>query len=318
MAFRRHARVFSMVVAGVGAQSSAAAQQINDAGFRFENISPAFSRGTGPRVCIDEAHHNVHTIARLFAPFAELLRSDGFRPSAFTQAISDEALIGCDILVLGSGRALSGQSADFWVYPHASAYARSEADATVRWVRNGGALLFLWDHAPAAGAAAGLAALLGVQTLDAWSNVTPQGQYPEILRRADRLLADHPILHGRSPTELIDSLATHGAGAFFPSRWIRPVLSFGRGATAWVYLGEMGQELPDIPEEEWPRFDIEGWLLAGTREWGRGRIVFFGDATACTAQLYGSEAAPLAMSHPAGAQNPLFCLNMVRWLARVL
>jgi hypothetical protein len=131
-------------------------------------------------------------------------------------------------------------------------------------------------------------------------------------------MADHAILRGGRPGERIDSLATHGAAALCPSQTIRPLLLFGPGATGWIFLGETGQNLPEISEEEWPRFDIEGWLLAGTREWGAGRIVFHGDATTCTAQLHGADAVPIAMSHDAGAQNPLFCLNLVRWLAGAL
>lgn len=297
----------------------ALAQQVNDPSFRFDNPDPAFAPGQRPGVCIDEAHYNAHTISQLYAPFAAVLRSDGFRPRAFTEAIiSIDGLRECDILVLGSGQSTNPQAADFWAYPHSSAYSRAEIDVLIRWIRGGGSLLLVWDHSPAAAAAGAVAAVLGVQTLDAWADATPQGNYPEIVRRSDRRVADHPIVRGRSPRERIDSLATHGAGAFFPSKLIEPVLLFGQGATAWVRLGEMGQGISDIPDAEWPAFDIHGWLLAGARRWGSGRVVFFGDSTACTAQLYGSRRTPLAMSHPAGAQNALFCLNMVRWLAGIL
>lgn len=314
-----HGQWVSATLAAIFAATSfASGQQVNDARFDFANAHPTFPQGNGPSVCIDEAHHNVHTEPQLYAPFARILRSDGFRVTRFAQSLTSEALVTCNILVLGSGRATSAQSADFWSYPHASAYTLREVDAVVRWVRTGGALLFIWDHAPAAGAAAGLANLLGVQTLDAWADATPQGRYPEILRRVDGLLADHAILRGRSRSEQVDSLATHGGGAFFPSRSIQPLLVYGREATAWVRLGDMGQGLSGIPEAEWPRFDIQGWLLAGTREWEQGRIVFLGDSTACTAQLYGAESTPIAMSHPSGRQNPQFCLNLIRWLARVL
>jgi hypothetical protein len=293
----------------------APAQQINDSSFQFHNPNPAFAPGHGPRVCIDEAHNNSHTLSQLYAPFAEVLRSDGFRPRAFTEAISIEGLSECEILLLGSGRATKPGASEFWAYPHASAYSRAEIDALIRWVRGGGSILLIWDHSPATGAAAGIAAVFGVQTLDAWADATPQGNYPEIIRRSDQLVADHPIVRGRSPHERIDSLATHGSGAFFPSTAVEPVLLFGEGATAWIRLGDMGQGISSIPEEDWPAFSIRGWLLAGARRWGSGRVVFFGDSTACTAQLYGATRTPLAMSHPAGVQNALFCLNMVRWLA---
>lgn len=296
----------------------AQAQQINDPAFRFDNPHPAFALGKGPRVCIDEAHHNSHTISRLYAPFAAVLSSDGFRLAAFTTSISPENLKECEILILGNGRSSDPRAADFWAYPHTSAYSRVEINALIRWVRSGGSLLLIWDHSPTAAAASGIAALLGVQPLDAWADATPQGKYPEMIRRSDNLVADHPIIRGRSSVERIDSLATHGAGAFFPSRAVEPVLLYGQGATAWVRLGDMGQGISNVPEDEWPAFNIRGWLLAGTRTWGSGRVVFLGDSTACTAQLYGAGRTPIAMSHPAGAQNALFCLNTVRWLARIL
>lgn len=72
----------------------ALAQQINDPSFRFDNPHPAFALGHGPRMCINETHHNSHTISQLYAPFATVLRSDGFRPGAFTETISTDVFAG--------------------------------------------------------------------------------------------------------------------------------------------------------------------------------------------------------------------------------
>jgi len=41
--------------------------------------SPQFASGSGPRVLVDAAHGNFHTIDGRFAPFGELLRADGYR-----------------------------------------------------------------------------------------------------------------------------------------------------------------------------------------------------------------------------------------------
>ena len=321
---RKRRSIFSGGVAALALQVllflPAASQQINDPGYRFDNSDPVFERDHGPSVCVDEAHHNVHTVNGLYAPFAEVLRSDGFRPRSFSQAISRLALDDCDVLILGNAQVADPDpdSPDFWRYPHASAYSSAELDAVVGWIREGGAVLLFADHSLGAGAAGGMTALLGVQSLDAWATNTPRGNYPEMFRRGDGLLMDHPILRSRTPRETIDSIATNAGGAFFLSEWVEPLIVFGAGATGWVMLGEMGQDLRGIPEEEWPKYDIEGWILGGTRDWGEGRFVIFGDVAACTAQLYGPESSPVGMNHSAAEQNALFCLNMVRWLARAL
>jgi hypothetical protein len=41
--------------------------------------APQFAPGSGPRVLVDAAHGNFHTIHGRFAPFGELLRADGYR-----------------------------------------------------------------------------------------------------------------------------------------------------------------------------------------------------------------------------------------------
>lgn len=262
----------------------AAAQQVNDDGWRFENRAPLFAAGTGPRVCIDEAHLQEHTVANRFGPFARMLRGDGFRVVPFRSAIAPRTLAGCDVLISANPQAKAPDSPDFWPYPHDSAFARAEIDALVTWIRGGGAFLLFADHAPGAGASAGLAAALGLQVFDGWARV---------------------------------NVSVTIAGAFFGSEQFQPLVAFGPEARGYVRLGDMGQRLPGIPEREWPRFLLSGWWLAATREWGAGRVAVFGDATACTAQLYGPEREPLGMNHPEARHNARFCLNLVRWLARL-
>jgi hypothetical protein len=80
----------------------------------------------------------------------------------------------------------------------------------------------------------------------------------------------------------------------------------------------MGQGLHQISIAEWPQFRLQGWWLGGAREFGYGRVVIFGDVPACTAQFYGPDRDRVGMNHPQAGQNAQFCLNLVRWLARVL
>lgn len=179
---------------------------------------------------------------------------------------------------------------------------------------NGGALLLIADHAPFAGAAADLAYVLGVAISDVWAYNTPRG----ITRRSDHTVRPHPIFEGRNPSERVDSVATWVAQAFHASAKAEPLLVFGPDATGYVLLGEMGQQFTNIPDDEWPRFAISGWLLGAARRWGEGRLVVLGDGTVCTAQYYGPTRERLGMNHPSANRNAQFCLNVVRWLSGVL
>ncbi|MBK6842453.1 MAG: hypothetical protein IPG88_09145 [Gemmatimonadetes bacterium] len=55
------------------------AQQVPDSAFRPPVPRPAYAAGQGPVICLDEAHHNFHTLDNRFFAFGELARRDGFR-----------------------------------------------------------------------------------------------------------------------------------------------------------------------------------------------------------------------------------------------
>ena len=52
------------------------AQQVADREVAPAVSPPAFVEGKGPVVCLDEAHHNFHTLDGRFYAFAPLLRRD--------------------------------------------------------------------------------------------------------------------------------------------------------------------------------------------------------------------------------------------------
>ena len=51
---------------------SASAQQVADKDFRPSVGAPMFAEDTGPVVCLDEAHHNFHTLDGRFLAFGRL------------------------------------------------------------------------------------------------------------------------------------------------------------------------------------------------------------------------------------------------------
>ena len=103
------------------------AQDGVDADYRFNNRNPAYKNGTGPRVCIDEAHFEYHTVNGRFKPFAQLLRDDGYRVKGFRSHFTRDALKDCQILVIANASAkvnAVNEEAPNWSYPHPSAFSK--------------------------------------------------------------------------------------------------------------------------------------------------------------------------------------------------
>jgi len=49
-------------------------------------------------------------------------------------------------------------------------------------------------------------------------------------------------------------------------------------------------------------------------QYGKGRVVIFGEAAMFTAQLQGPDRRPMGMNQPTAKQNPQFLLNVIHWL----
>ena len=300
----------ALLVGLTPATSGLSQEQAANQTFQFGNSDPAFAFDSGPLVCVDAAHHNYHTADGRYRPFAELLRGDGYLVEGFDSTFSPEALERCDLLVIANplGEANAG---DDWAFPHPSAFTREELDATYSWIRAGGALLLIADHAPIAGAARDLGMMLGVGMLDGYAY--DPTQEPDTFREETGGLVDHPITKGRNPDEQIDHVVTWTGQAFVAAEGIAPILVWGPGAMMRVALDE---NFPDMPEEELPLIPIEGLLHAAAAELEEGRFVMLGEAAMCTAQS--SEDFDFGMSAPEADQNAQFCLNVVRWLTGVL
>jgi hypothetical protein len=313
------------------------AQQVADTTYRFPNSTPAYPPATGPTVCVDAAHENFHTSAGRYRPFAILLEQDGYVVRPWRAAFDSAALRDCGILVIANARA-AGQGTG---YPNLSAFRQPELDSLFAWLRAGGSLLLIADHPPFAGAAAGLASLLGFQSFDGYagpSATSPNGVMvfgaldEAALRRSNEQsgipheqfrgmigeparLADHPITRGRSAGEAVGTVVTFTGHAFHPARDVQPLLVLGPAATGVVVIGGNAR---NAPAEEYPLFPLGGWLQGGTRRIGAGRVVMLGEAAMCTAQLAGAQAVPMGMNMPFAARNGQFCLNVLHWLSGLL
>jgi len=244
-------------------------------------------------VCIDEAHYNFHTVEGRYKPFAHLLRGDGYRVKGFTATFSRETLSDCQILVIANAVAAANSGTENWSYPHPSAFSREEINKLVLWIREGGSLFLIADHAPWPGAARDLGVVLGINMLDGYAKSTssapwadmifgavheerwqkaaqaygvPYERYRPILANPGTL-ARHPIVRGRSLSEQVDSVVTFTGHAFYASAGVEPILVFGPNA---VSQSPLEWNFEDATPEDEPRFSVGGWLQGAALRLVRG------------------------------------------------
>src|SRR4030095_9838321 len=134
------------------------AQQSADPHFDARVDKPTFTKNF-PRVLFDEAHYNFDTTNNRYKPFADLLFNDGYHIAVNRQPFTKASLASHKILVIVNplgGEDMDDEGAD------GPAFTVPECEGVNDWVRGGGALLFIADHAPFASAAEILAKQLGV------------------------------------------------------------------------------------------------------------------------------------------------------------
>ena len=117
-------------------------------------------------MAIDEAHSNFHTATGQYRPFAALLGSDGYRVVAWTREFDTAALDGVGVLVISNARNMTALLAGDISKP---AFTEHECDVVRDWVRAGGSLLLIADHAPYGNAADNLAQRFGIAMGKGWA-----------------------------------------------------------------------------------------------------------------------------------------------------
>ena len=250
---------------------------------------PAFPKGRGPVVLVDEKHRDVVSLQTYLRPVGRFLGKDGYviRPSSET--FSSKGLVKARVLVIANAQAPE-------VSPEqASAFSEEEVRTVEAWVRKGGGLLLIADRAPFGAPARPLARAFGV-TLDdntvlrRGSDEKPDGVLTiDVSTDGDRA---HPILHGVSRVVYVVGESMDGPG---------PILR----APAGTYSGPTAQAI-DGPS-------AAGKPLVLAFSHGKGRVVVIGDAGIASA--FGSVGGE---SHRgiSEADNARFIRNVFRWLCR--
>ena len=291
---------------------TARTQQVPDPAFNPRLDRPEYPAGRGPVVVIDAAHLNFHTAEGGYAPFASLLRADGYRVNSNHEPFTAENLARADVLVISN--AMHKQSeADWAPLPTLSAFSDAEMAAVERWVRAGGALLLIADHMPLAGHAEALAAAFGVRFQNGFAmDATGNGQIT--FRRSDASLAPGRIADGRNAGERVDTVTTFTGQAFRldPSIKAEPLLVFREGYN--LLLPEVAFKF----SERTPRIPAVNFLQGAIVYHGQGRVAVLGEAAMFSAQLVGPTRRPMGMNAPEARENPQFARNVMHWLSGAL
>src|SRR5437763_9554235 len=283
------------------------AQQVADPNFDAKVAHPAYTKN-GPKVLFDEAHNNFHTASGRYKPFADLINNDGYQITPNKEKFSAAVLKGFDVLVISN--ALGAERMNM---PEASnpAFTPEECDAVRDWVKGGGDLLLIADHAPMGSANQIMADRFGVNmskmfTIDSENYDKESNNLGFIVyTRESGRLADHAITRGRNDSERVNKII-----AFTGQSLKGPPDSF-----AFMNLADSAVDaLPGVntnPASAAGR--AQGILMTV----GKGRVVILGEAATLSAQRAGPNPMTFGMNRP-GIDNRQMALNIMHWLSGLL
>ncbi|MEM9547689.1 MAG: DUF4350 domain-containing protein [Bacteroidota bacterium] len=281
------------------------AQQIADTTYNPNISNPAYELGEGPTVFIDAGHNNFHTKNGRYWAFANLLQKDGYNVKELKGTFRKKKLDKGKVLVISN--AVNEINLQNWVLPNPSAFTSEEIEAVKNWVFAGGRLFLIADHMPMAGAAADLAAVFDFEFTNGFVFDTIS-KGPSIFSIEENTLTESVISKGRDSNENVKQIATFTGQAFKIPDEATPILTFSKNHvnllpdTAWVF------------NEKTTLFDAEGWSQGAYREYGKGKVVVFGEAAMFTAQLAGPQQRKMGMNNEIAPENYQLLLNIIHWL----
>lgn len=297
---------FALSFGGAMPPQQPATGQMADPNFDALVEKPAY-KSRGPKVLFDEAHNNFHTAGGRYKPFADLLSNDGYQIVSNKEKFSASTLKGYPILVISNALGAPQMGS-----PEASnpAFTDAESDAVLAWVRAGGSLLLIADHAPMGAANQILATRFQVDmskmfTIDP-QNADPESQSPSFIvyTRASGHLADHAITRGRKESERVNKVI-----AFTGQSLKGPADSF-----AFMKLADTAKDA--MPGNANP-VSAAGRAQGLAMKVGKGKVIVMGEAGMLSAQIVMPQGTKFGMNR-AGIDNRQLALNMLHWLSGIL
>lgn len=278
------------------------AQQIPDTHFSVVIEKPAYERGKGTTVTLDEAHFNFHTLSGRYATFGKVLENDGYVLQPGLEKFSAGYLNKLQILVIANALADEGA----WSLPARKAFTKEEVGALHTWVKEGGRLFLIADHMPFPGTAADIASSFGFNFIDGYALRLDDEDEIYSIRKGN--LTINTITKGRRKSERIDSIMTFTGQGFLAPQEATVITSFEDDFE--ILLPQNAGEFI----ESTPRISGHGFTNSAFMKYGKGKIVVMGEAAMFSAQLAGPDEIKIGMNHPRAPQNARFLLNIIHWL----
>jgi hypothetical protein len=320
------AQLFVATVAALSASFLVDAQQVvSDPDFNVSVKTPAYA-GEHPRVVIDEAHHNYHTMEGHYRPLAQLLTNDGYNVTPGTAQFTATTLLPATVLVVSNAR--GGEGPPTAAQP---AFTVSECDAVQQWVGAGGALLLIADHAPFGSAAHDLAARFGIDMGQGYA-FDPENSDSDptflLFGQENGLLGDHPVTRGRNKSERVRRIVAFTGQSLSIPPGATALMRFASSALEVASYADIdsilarhnhGAEVsPTAGHVRSVAHRAQGVALV----FGKGRVIVMGEAAMFSAQVLKSNNSGEAdlrfgMNAP-GNDDRQFALNALHWLSRAI
>ena len=283
--------------------------QRSDPDFNAGVDKPAY-RKNGPKVLFDEAHNNFHTATGRYKPFADLITNDGYQITSNKQTFSREVLQGYRVLVISNAIGVARMNDPNAANP---AFTEAESDAVREWVRGGGSLLLIADHAPMGAANEVLAKRFEVD-MSKMFTVDPENSDKEsknpsfiIYTRESGRLVDHPVIRGRNASERVNKVI-----AFTGQSLKGPPDSI-----AFMKLADTAVD--SMPGQNVKPVSAAGRAQGIAMRFGKGRVIVLGEAGMLSAQVVGTGAQQIKFGmNRSGIDNRQLGLNIMHWLSGML
>lgn len=314
-----------------------------DATFEPYKRIATYTANVSPVVLVDEAHYNFLNINNRFKPFAQVLLSDGVTVKSNKVSFSQQALKNVDILVIAN--ALDKKRSN-WQPPFNQALTNEEVSGVVEWVRNGGSLFLIADHAPFPKVIENLATALGFtftnghvkaalfnkaagtlishvvtyededakQNANSSANANSEAKPPNhvefpVFMKESQNGAFPSVLNSQLHAKEVIQVKTFGGAAFLPPEAATSLLTLGANAVS------IEPEVPFEITSSSPRKAIEGWSQGALLELGKGRVAVFSEGMMFSSQIDTRTGKKHGMRSVGAEQNERFLLNIIHWLA---
>lgn len=259
-------------------------------------------------ILVDEGHYNMHTLTSTYEILGGTFRYAGFKVSPHTEQFNASNLAKADLVIISNPhvdfydslvqRAQAANEPFRWSAAAAQpAYTNEEAAVIEKWVKNGGSLLLILDHAPNPTAGSPISEVFGID----WRNVATYDRLSRdpvidtvaaktiLFTRSNKLIGKHPILNG------VDSVTTYTGSSMVGPPKSEILLFLPSTATDrdWESTTQKFRDRSAMGRAQGIAF-----------KWGKGKVVALGEA---------------AMINPESTSrsdrgNWQMVLNIFRWL----